>query len=44
WLHIYAKVRSRKVAFQPGEIVTIEILRGDNVIQIQVTFGETTSG
>jgi 2-alkenal reductase len=31
-------------AFQPGETVTIEILRGDSVIQIQVTFGETTSG
>ena len=31
-------------AFQPGEVVTIEILRGDSVIQIQVTFGETTSG
>jgi 2-alkenal reductase len=31
-------------AFHPGEIVIIEILRGDNVIQIQVTFGETTSG
>ena len=31
-------------AFQPGETVTIEILRGDSVIQIQVTFGETMSG
>jgi len=31
-------------AFQPGEVVTIEILRGDSVIQVQVTFGETTSG
>ena len=30
-------------AFQPGETVTIEILRGDSVIQIQVTFGETMS-
>jgi len=31
-------------AFQPGETVTIEILRGDSAIQIQVTFGETMSG
>jgi len=31
-------------AFQPGETVTIEILRGDSIIQIQVTFGETKSG
>ena len=31
-------------AFQPGEPVTIEILRGDCAIWIQITFGETTSG
>ncbi len=30
--------------FQPGETVTIEILRGDSAILIQVTFGETMSG
>ncbi len=31
-------------AFQPGETVTIEILRGDSAIWIQFTFGETMSG
>ena len=31
-------------AFQPGETVTIEILRGDSAIRIQATFGETISG
>ncbi|MFC2053368.1 S1C family serine protease [Chloroflexota bacterium] len=31
-------------AFQPEETVTIEILRGESIIQIQVTFGETMSG
>ena len=31
-------------AFQPGEPVTIEILRGDSAIWIQITFGETMSG
>ncbi|MFC2043045.1 S1C family serine protease [Chloroflexota bacterium] len=30
--------------YQPGETVTIEILRGDSVTQIEVTFGETMSG
>ncbi len=31
-------------AFQPGEPVTIEILRGDSAIRIRVTFGETMLG
>jgi len=31
-------------AFQPGETETIEILRGDSAILIQVTFGETMLG
>jgi S1-C subfamily serine protease len=31
-------------AFQPGEPVTTEILRGDSAIWIQITFGETMSG
>ena len=30
-------------AFQPGEPLAIEILRGDSAIRIQVTFGETMS-
>ena len=29
---------------QPGETVTIEILRSDSAIRIQITFGETMSG
>ncbi len=31
-------------ALQPGETVTIEILRGDGAIRIQITFRETMSG